>query len=442
MSCDWPMVRLGEYCRKIGSGATPKGGKETYLDTGPFALIRSQNVYNDGFHDDGLAFISEEQARKLDGVTVEADDVLINITGDSVARVCLAPARVLPARVNQHVAIIRPDPSEFDSRFLRYFLVTPVQQELLLGLAAAGATRKALTKGMLENFAVPKPPLEVQKELVEPLHLLEQRIELLRDTNATLESVAQALFKSWFIDFDPVRAKAEGRDPEGMDAETAALFPSEFEESELGPVPQGWQGGSFGDLASLFKKTINPQGQPSVEFEHYSIPAFDAGQLPVIERGDSIKSNKAIVPPGAVLVSKLNPHIPRVWFPGDIGEHAICSTEFLPWVPRAGVSREYLYCLLRSPSFTSAVQSLVTGTSNSHQRVNAEQIAMVPLVIPPGEVRTAFEKTVAPILARTVRGRYQGQTLAALRDELLPRLISGRSIRVPEAQEAIEEALV
>lgn len=148
-------LRLGEVCSKIGSGATPRGGKNGYLESGRFALIRSQNVLNSGFEKAGLAFISDEQARRLDGVSVEARDVLLNITGDSVARVCQVAKDVLPARVNQHVAIIRPDPDMLDPQFLRYFMVQPSFQDFLLSMASSGATRNALTKGMIEDFEIP-----------------------------------------------------------------------------------------------------------------------------------------------------------------------------------------------------------------------------------------------------------------------------------------------
>jgi len=113
---DWPIVRLGDYCSKIGSGATPRGGASVYLDEGEICLIRSQNIYNDGFKTNGLVYITKESANKLKNVIVEDNDILLNITGDSVARVCLVEECYLPARVNQHVAIIRPDPEEFDPR--------------------------------------------------------------------------------------------------------------------------------------------------------------------------------------------------------------------------------------------------------------------------------------------------------------------------------------
>ena len=196
-------TRLGDVCEKIGSGATPRGGSEVYLSSG-VSLIRSQNVYNDGFKEDGLAYINNEHAKELENVTVKPDDVLLNITGDSVARVCQVPEEILPARVNQHVAIIRPRKDVLDARYLRYFLISPEMQQHMLSLASAGATRQALTKGMIEAFEVPAPPLPEQKAIASILGSLDDKIELNKKMNETLEAMARAIFKSWFVDFDPI----------------------------------------------------------------------------------------------------------------------------------------------------------------------------------------------------------------------------------------------
>ena len=141
---EWREVTLGSVCTKIGSGATPRGGKEAYVQDGPYALIRSQNVYNSGFRHDGLALITDEQAEALQNVEVFPGDVLPNITGDSVARVCQVDPTVLPSRVNQHVAIIRTDPRKLDARYLRYYLVAPEVQQMLLSWAGSGGTRMPL----------------------------------------------------------------------------------------------------------------------------------------------------------------------------------------------------------------------------------------------------------------------------------------------------------
>ncbi|PIX84370.1 MAG: restriction endonuclease subunit S [Nitrospirae bacterium CG_4_10_14_3_um_filter_70_108] len=156
----WPQVPIGDHASKIGSGATPRGGEESYKAAG-ITLIRSMNVRDGAFLRDGLAFIDDEQAAQLAGVVVEADDVLLNITGASVARVCRAPADVLPARVNQHVSIIRPT-ATFNPLFLEQCLLLPSVKEHLLKIARAGATREAITKSAIEHFSVIGPPHEVQ----------------------------------------------------------------------------------------------------------------------------------------------------------------------------------------------------------------------------------------------------------------------------------------
>ena len=288
------------------------------------------------------------------------------------------------------------------------------------------------------SFPVWVPDLKEQERIADVGESLDDRITLLRETNATLEAIAQALFKSWFVDFDPVRAKAEGRQPEGMDATTAALFPDSFEESELGLVPKGWGIGCVGDLASQKKGSVNPSASPEVLFEHYSLPAFDSGQAPVFELGQEIKSNKTPLPEEAVLLSKLNPHIPRVWLPVSHGPNAVCSTEFLAYSPRGGASKELIYCLFSSGEFQQKLCQLVTGTSNSHQRVKPDQVLVVNLPIADKPVLNAFTEVVNPLFEQVHANRLQTQTLTQLRDTLLPRLISGQ-LRLPEAETVLND---
>ena len=191
----WRTATLGDVCAKIGSGATPRGGKDVYLAEGSYALIRSQNVYNDGFYRDGLAFIGERHANELQNVEVYEEDVLLNITGDSVARVCQVAPDVLPARVNQHVAIIRPDSVNLDAGYLRYYLASPEMQTLLLSWAGSGGTRNALTKGMIESLEIPLSPLAEQRAIAHILGALDDKIELNRRMNETLEAMARAVFQ-------------------------------------------------------------------------------------------------------------------------------------------------------------------------------------------------------------------------------------------------------
>ena len=247
-------------------------------------------------------------------------------------------------------------------------------------------------------------PLPEQEQIAATLGLLDDRIALLRETNAAFEAIAQALFKSWFVDFDPVRAKSQGLAPVGMDEATAALFPNSFEESAIGLVPKGWRQGTVSDFARMHRGSVNPGGSGDTLFEHYSLPAFDAGQLPVRELGAGIKSNKTSVPIDAVLLSKLNPHIPRVWLPIDVGPHAVCSTEFLVFVPATGASREFAYCSFVAAPFQERLRQLVTGTSNSHQRVKPDGVLTLGTVVPPSPALDAFNLVVRPIFERVSTG--------------------------------------
>jgi type I restriction enzyme S subunit len=159
---NWPTVALSDVTTKIGSGATPTGGDESYKKEG-IALIRSMNVHDGKFRWAKIAHIDKEQAQKLRNVVVEFDDVLLNITGASVARVCRAPIAVLPARVNQHVAIIRCG-SLISPTYLEYALMSPPMKAKLLRTAESGATRQAITKAEIEKIVVALPPIDKQKE--------------------------------------------------------------------------------------------------------------------------------------------------------------------------------------------------------------------------------------------------------------------------------------
>ena len=175
----WVEKRLGEVCSKIGSGATPKGGRNSYRADG-ISLIRSMNVYDHAFKYDELAHINEVQAKLLENVTIEQDDVLINITGASVARCCVVPNDVLPARVNQHVSILRiANRKVLEPDFLCYSLITKECKVRLLGIGEAGSTRQALTKSDLQSFTISMPMIIEQRQIVNRLDFLAEKVKLL-----------------------------------------------------------------------------------------------------------------------------------------------------------------------------------------------------------------------------------------------------------------------
>jgi type I restriction enzyme S subunit len=453
MSLEWKIIRRGDSCLKIGSGATPQGGKESYLESGTYSLFRSQNVHNDGFKIGGLVYLNDAQAKKLQNVAVEIDDVLLNITGDSVARVCLAPAHFLPARVNQHVAIIRPKAEFFDSRFIRYFLASPVQQNLMLGLASTGGTRNALTKSMIEDFKIPCPSLSIQKQISDILSALDDRITLLRETNATLEAIAQALFKSWFVDFDPVHAKAQGTKPEGMDDQTAALFPDSFEESELGMVPAGWEVGTLDDVCDFqngyaFKSTEMSKSKEDTYkiFKMGNIKKGGglnrSGTKDYFEKSKSKNLDRYLLKKGDLLMCMTDMKNNVVL----LGHTALMDIddEFLV-NQRVGMLRSknkkianfpFLYLLTNSDFFIADLRT----RANSGVQVNlsTQEIKNTKFVLPPEKIHQRFNEVTEAIYEKLFILEQQQDSLANLRDTLLPRLISGQ-LRLPDVVDHLGE---
>ena len=183
------MTCLKKLCFKIGSGATPRGGKDSYQG-GDYALIRSQNVLDWEFTRNGLAYINDEQASRLDAVRIQSGDILLNITGDSVARACLVPTGIHKARVNQHVCIIRPDLERLDNVYLLMFLENKKSE--LLQIASSGATRNALTKGFIESLEIQVPPIDDQLKIATPIRNINLQIDNLNKANGHLLELTSA----------------------------------------------------------------------------------------------------------------------------------------------------------------------------------------------------------------------------------------------------------
>ena len=400
----WRKVALGDVCTKIGSGATPRGGKDVYLDEGPYTLIRSQNVYNDGFHRDGLAFIGEGHASELQNVEVFEEDVLLNITGDSVARVCQVAPDVLPARVNQHVAIIRPDSINLEAGYLRYYLASPDMQAMLLSWAGSGGTRNALTKGMMQSLEIPLPPLAEQRAIAGILGALDDKIELNRRMNETLEQMARALFQSWFVDFDPVRAKMSGRET-SLPPELWALFPDRLVDSELGKIPEGWAVKALGELIELaYGKALKAGDRKG-------------GDVPVFGSNGQVgwHDEKLAAGPGIVVGRKGNPGV-VAWshtdfFPIDTAFYVVPAMET--------TSLHFLFYALTGQDLPSvAADSAVPGLNRNLAYMNRQ-------LVPCGRIAEAFGNYAAMMFARRHRLEEESRALAAQRNALLPKLVSG-----------------
>jgi type I restriction enzyme S subunit len=400
MSIEWTSFRLGDATLKIGSGATPRGGSNVYLETGDIALIRSQNVHNEGFNEDGIVFLTEAHAAELNNVTVQEDDVLLNITGDSVARCCQVPEKQLPARVNQHVAIIRTKKDVLDPGFLRYALTSPAQQDLLLTLASSGATRNALTKSMLEDLEIDAPESVVEQgRIARVLGALDDKIELNRQTNRTLEELARALFAKWFADGDGELEPLEQHFEVGRGLSYTSASLTEGEGMPLHNLNTVLEGGGYKYSGIKWYKGEYKE-------RHLVIP----GDLVIanVEQGFEY----LLIGYGALI-------------PSRYGKEGLFSQDLFRMRPLPGtyLSNVFLYFLLRTQDFHDLVCGYSNGTTVNHLSIDG--VKKPEFSVPSKERHDRFLEQVAPMLEKMEANEDENLTLATLRDTLLPKLMSG-----------------
>lgn len=430
---DWPVTRLGDIAFKIGSGATPRGGADNYLASRTnFALIRSQNVFDRHFDSAGLVFISDEQANELRNVVLQPGDLLLNITGDGVtfARCCAVPEEILPACVNQHVSIVRINPNCAHPGYVLSYLTHPLVKEYIEAFNAGGS-RRAITKGHIESFMLPLPPLDEQRAIANMLGNLDDKIELNRKMNDTLEAIARALFKSWFVGFDPVRAKAEGRDT-GLPPHIAALFPDSFEDSQLGNIPAGWTVKSLDQIGQFLNGLALQKFPPIGE---RSLPVIKISQL---RSGNTIGADRAsadlepayIVRDGDILFSWSGSLECVFWAggPGALNQHLfkVTSIDFPQWLL-------YFAIHLHLADF----RHIAAGKATTMGHIQRHHLSEAKLAVPPASLLREMTTIIEPIVESTWRRNVQSRTLAAIRDAILPKLISGE-LRLSDSGSAIE----
>lgn len=384
----WRKVKLGESCTKIGSGATPKGGSTVYTSNGT-SFIRSQNVYNLRFDYNGLTHINDEAAEKLKGVSVIENDILLNITGDSVARTCIVPNTILPARVNQHVAIIRANNELLNQRYLNYYLASPAMQAYMLSLAVGkGASRNAITKLMIENFEVPCPSLEVQCRIAKILSRYDSLIENYQKQIKLLEESAQRLYKEWFVDL---------------------RFPGHENTKIVDGMPEGWDNIKVGDLLCKIKKT---KQVPTNSYQ-------ETGCIPVIDQGKDYiagftDDNECLVKvekdPYIVFGdhTRILKYINFSFAKGADGTQLIMSND------KKRMPQSLLYCSL-----------INIDLSNYSYARHFKYLKEEKILLPLEGIAKKYNEIVNPVYINIKCYRKQIHILTEARDRLLPKLMSG-----------------
>lgn len=403
-----------------------------WTETG-FLVIRNQNIKNGKLDLSERSYTDHEHYLiRIRRAKPQFGDLIITREAP-MGDVCMVPEG-LECCVGQRQVLLRPNPAKVVPRFLLYAIQSPEVQHEISWSEGTGSTVSNVRIPVLKNIKIPLLSLKEQSEIAVLLGALDDRIALLRETNATLEAIAQALFKSWFVDFDPVHAKQQGRAPEGVDEATAALFPDSFEESELGLVPRGWKVKALDEVANYLNGLALQKFPPD---DDEGLPVIKIAQL---RKGDTVGADRAsrkmkqeyIIQNGDVLFSWSGSLEVEIWCGGEgaLNQHLfkVTSDTYPKWF-------YYLWTKYHLESFRQTAASKATTMGH----IQRGHLSQAKVITPPDAFISAVGEYFGSLLDRWISTDLQAQTLATLRDTLLPRLISGQ-LRLPEAEAMLEEA--
>jgi len=327
--------------------------------------------------------------------------------------------------LGQNLVLLRSDGTVVYPPFLRWLVRGPEWWEQIGRFLNVGAVFDSLKCVDIPNFRLRIPPLPEQRRIADILGTLDDKIELNRRMNETLEAIARALFKSWFVDFDPVRAKSEGRDP-GLPPHLANLFPDSFEDSELGEIPTGWRVMALTDLAEVNARTLGRSDRLDV-IDYVEISEVTRGQVANVvryKRGTEPSRARRRLAHGDTVLSTVRPDRGSYFLSLSPPETIIVSTGFAVATPRDG-NWAFLYSALTRPEVGDELGRLADG--GAYPAVRPEAVAGLLFVSPQvGETRTAYEELARPLYERSAHNRIDNRLLASLRDTSLPTLISGK----------------
>lgn len=425
---------------KIGDFAQVKGGKRMPAGTA-LVSVKTQHPYlrivdfkNGSIDKSNLQYVPDEVFPSVSRYIISSNDLYISIVG-TIGLVGKVPVELSGANLTENAAkICQIDSTVMNRDYLGYFLRSEMGQGAISSMTV-GSTQPKLALFRIEQIDVPCPALDIQESIVSILNALDDRIALLRETNTTLEAIAQALFKSWFVDFDPVHDKMQGRAPEGMDEATATLFPDSFEESELGPVPKGWGVNAVGDVINVtdyvangsfaaLKDNVTLLDTPSYALyvrttDHNS--GFSGGYRYVDKSAYDFLSKSALSG-REVIISNVGDvgtvFRPPRWLgiPMTLGSNAVALKK-----PEMSA---YLYFHFSGAQGQHDIQSIVTGSAQL--KFNKTNFRALRVLVPDEKCLRSFEEFAESVLDRIDVNRAEIQNLTSIRDILLPRLISGQ----------------
>lgn len=441
MANKWKTATVDEIkasgARSLAMG--PFGSDITTDNFVPFGVpvIRGINLSVGRFHDTDFVFVTDEKADDLIAANAFPGDLVFTHRG-TLGQVGLIPPNAQFPRyvVSQSQMKLSVDRDVIDPLFLYYFFKSPIgQYELLANTSTTGVPAISRPLSSLRAIHVPVPPLSEQRAIAHILGVLDDKIQLNHRMNETLEAMTRAVFKSWFINFDPVRAKAEGRQPDKMSTTMSALFPDEFKNSNLGPIPAGWEIKPLDEVANFLN------GLALQKF-----PPDEAGSLPVIKiaelrRGITESSDRAsagidaryIVHDGDVLFAWSGSLDACIWCGGTgaLNQHLfkVTSDQYPKWF-------YYLWIREHLPEF----QAIAAGKATTMGHIQRHHLTQANVLVPPSDVINEMGNVVGPLVERQIANQLESRVLRQVRDALLPQLLSGE-VRVKEAKKVVEAAV-
>jgi len=417
---EWPETTLEQVALPEGVVGGPFGSelvRADYTATG-VPVIRGSNLgaSDRRFNASEFVYVSREKTDALRRNLTVPGDIVVTQRGT------LGQAAVVPDIgyeqfvISQSQMRLRCDPARADLLFVYYWLLLPETVRYVQRNAVAAGVPH-INLGFFRTMRLRLPSIREQQAIASILGALDDKIELNRQMNETLEELARTIFKSWFVDFDPVRAKAEGHQPVGMDAETAALFPSRLVESELGEIPKGWDIGRLDDLLVLQRGFDLPT------------PSRQPGPYPVVAASGPTAGHVEARVQGPGVVTGRS---------GVLGRVFLVLEDFWPlntalWVKEFRVARpHHAYFLLQG------IDLAQFNAGSAVPTLNRNHVHGLRMVVPPLNVVERFEAAVAPLFLRRKHNAEESKTVAHLRDLLLPKLISGE-LRIPDAEKLVED---
>lgn len=424
------MQPLGNFVTLV-SGSTPsKANPDFWGGTTPWISAKDMGDFWIEDAEDHLTEAGVAAASRL----VQEGTVLLLARGMTLHKRVPICRVTRPSTFNQDVKAVLPRKG-LSSRFLPYLLVGN-HDRLHERVDSAGHGTGRLNSDALLAFPVRVPSPDEQESIADIGEAIDDRLRLLRQTNLTLEAIPRALFRSWFIDFEPVRAKSEGREPESMDAATASLFPSAFESSPQGSIPAGWRVGKLGDVCanprSQAKPGDMPHDTPYIGLEHMPRKCI---ALESAGTAEGLESGKFWFERNDVLFGKLRPYFHKV---GLAPFRGVCSTDILVLRPTEPKWLGFVAMQASSDELISYTTQLSNGARMP--RTSWHDVAAFKVAIPSDDIAEAFNDLVSPLFQRIYANIATAKLLAELRNTLLPRLISGK-LRLPECQEKLREMI-